>query len=117
MADKMTKGAAPDQESAPFKKPQTDNTASRKWLTTLSYLLRGPRHRFHAERWGDHALHSTVSTLNRVYGLRIEREWREVPTRFEKHCRVKVYWISEQSRMRALRLVAAQRGQGRRGAM
>lgn len=116
MKPTKTKGAAADQESAPFKKLQTDINASTKWLTTLSYLLRGPRHRFDAERWGDHALHSTVSTLMRFQGLRVDREWREVPTRFEKHCRVKAYWIAESSRRRALCLVAAQRIEGRRGA-
>ena len=107
-----TKGAAPNQESAPSEKLQANNTKTLKWQTTLSHLLRGPRQRFDAERWGDHALHSTVSGLQRDQGIQFEREWREVPTRFGKSCRVKAYWVAELSRLHAMRLVAKQRKRG-----
>jgi len=103
------KGAAPDQESAPSQKQHPHDNKSRKWVTTLSHLLKGARDRFEAEHWGDHALHSTVSGLQRNYGLQFSREWREVPTRFGKPCRVKAYWVAELSREHAMRLVARHR--------
>jgi hypothetical protein len=104
-----TKGAAPNQENAPFEDLQSNDNKSLKWRTTLSHLLRGPRHRFDAERWGDHALHSTVSGLERDHGLHILRDWRAVPTRFGKTCRVKAYWVADLSRANAMRLVAKHR--------
>jgi len=80
-----------------------------KWQTTLKHLLRGPRHRFNAERWGDHALHSTVSSIQREHGLVLLRQWCEVPTRFGTNCRVKQYWVDELSRSQAMRLVTRHR--------
>jgi hypothetical protein len=103
--DTKTKAAPPTKENAASVLELHAND-SLKWQSTLGYLLRGPRHRFHAERWGDHALHSTVSTLEQKHGLQIEREWREVPTRFGKPCRVKAYWVAELSREHATRLVS-----------
>lgn len=103
--DEKTKGAAPVEENAPSETLRLESTASLKWQTTLSNLLVGPRHRFQAEIWGDHALHSTVSGLNRNYGLSFDREWREVPTRFGKPCRVKAYWVAAASRKRAFDLL------------
>ncbi|MCA3040542.1 MAG: hypothetical protein ING71_02335 [Rhodocyclaceae bacterium] len=104
--DEKTKGAAPFPENAPFEDQQSDDNKSLKWRTTLSHLLRGPRHRFDAERWGDHAIPSTVSSLQRDYGLKINREWRKVPTRFGTYCLVKAYWVDDLSRNHAMRLVA-----------
>jgi hypothetical protein len=101
----QTKTAPPSTECAALKTLHSDNTATLKWQTTLSNLLVGPHHRFQAETWGDHALHSTVSGLNRNYGLSFDREWREVPTRFGKPCRVKAYWVSAESRKRAFDLL------------
>lgn len=91
-----------EQES----KQQANDSKTLKWRTTLLHLTRGPRHRFDAERWGDHALPSTVSSIERDYGLVINREWREVPTRFGRHCRVKEYWVACASLDAAMRLVA-----------
>jgi hypothetical protein len=101
----QTKAAPPTKENAASQTLPPDNTATLKWQTTLSNLLVGPRHRFQAEIWGDHALHSTVSGLNRNYGLSFDREWREVPTRFGKPCRVKAYWVAADSRKRAFDLL------------
>lgn len=108
---KKIKGAAPDQESAPSINYQ-DSTKTTKWQSTLKNLLRGARHRFDAERWGDHALHSTVSSLERTRGISFDREWRSVPTRFGKPCRVVAYWVAELSRVHAMRLVAKQKKRG-----
>jgi hypothetical protein len=104
-----TKAAPPTKENAAIETSFSDtefNGAQLKWQTTLRHLLRGPRHRFDAERWGDHALHSTVSSLQHIYGVQIDREWRRVPTRFGTHCRVRAYWVAELSRNHAMRLVA-----------
>ena len=101
-----TKGAAPLQENAPFKILQANNSKPCKWRTTLKFLLRGPRHRFQGEQWGDHALHSTVSALKRQYGLQVARDWTEVPNRFGTRTRVKRYWIAEQSRALAEQLLS-----------
>ena len=87
-------------------------TKTFKWKTTLTHLLRGKRHRFQAEHWGDHALHSTVSSLQRNHGLSFNREWCEVPTRFGKPCRVISYWVADASRNQALRLIARQKRRG-----
>jgi hypothetical protein len=102
----QTKAAHPWTENAASKSLQANDNKSAKWRTTLSHLLIGPRHRFDAESWGDHALPSTISGLNRNYGLIFDREWREVPTRFGKPCRVKAYWVASDSRERAIELVA-----------
>jgi len=109
LASIKKKSAAPVQESALSSESTTekdDTRASLKWQSTLKHLLRGPRHRFDAERWGDHALHSTVSSLQQEHGLQIDRVWQAVPTRFGKTCRVRAYWVAELSRNHALRLVA-----------
>ncbi|NKI72514.1 hypothetical protein GN109_24120 [Collimonas pratensis] len=45
--------------------------------------------RFEAEQYGDHCLHSTISTL-RNKGYRINDTWEKIPTRFGK-IRVKRY--------------------------
>jgi hypothetical protein len=101
----QTKAAPPSTENAASISLQINDNKSAKWRATLSQLLLGPRHRFQAEIWGDHALHSTVSGLNRNYGLSFDREWREVPTRFGKACRVKAYWVAADSRKRAFDLL------------
>jgi len=113
MANK-DKAAPPVKDCAALKVfPQEQESETRsydsktlKWRTTLLHLTRGPHHRFDAERWGDHALPSTVSSIERDYGLVIEREWREVPTRFGRPCRVKEYWVGCTSLDAAMRLVA-----------
>lgn len=110
--DRKTKAAPPSKENAASKSLQANDSKSLKWQTTLLHLLRGPRHRFDAERWGDHALHSTVSGLQRDQGIQFNREWRSVPTRFGKPCRVKAYWVVELSRLHAMRLVAKQKKRG-----
>lgn len=104
-----TKAAPPNKENAAIETNFNDaqfNGAQLKWQTTLRHLLRGPRHRFDAERWSDHTLHSTVASLQQDYGVQIDRAWCEVPTRFGKPCRVKLYWVAELSRNHAMRLVA-----------
>lgn len=112
--DTKTKAAPPSTENAASNSQQHNDSKSLKWQTTLTHLLRGPRHRFQAERWGDHALHSTVSGITRDYGVTFSREWCEVPTRFGQACRVKAYWVDDLCRALAMRLVAKQQRRKRK---
>lgn len=99
----------PRESPAPLLQCQANHTAPSKWRTTLTKLLEGPQHRFQAEEWGDHALHSTVASLRRNHGLAFDREWREVPTRFGKPCRVKAYWVNFASESKARAILAGTR--------
>jgi hypothetical protein len=83
------KGAAPDQENAPFVKQQpAQNT---KESTILAIMRTGHSlNRFEAERFGDHCLHSTIATL-RSKGYLFHDAWEWVPTRFGKEVHVKRY--------------------------
>jgi hypothetical protein len=111
-----TKAAPPGKENAASEiELQPHDTKPVKWQTSLKNTLRGPRHRFHAERWGDHALHSTISSITREHGILFERAWCEVPTRFGKPCRVKLYWVAELSRDHAMRLVARRKREKNKG--
>jgi hypothetical protein len=89
MTSRKRKGAAPDQESAPFKIQPAQST---KKSIILAILMSGNSlNRFEAERFGDHCLHSTISEL-RSDGYLFHDEWEWVPTRFGKEARVKRYW-------------------------
>lgn len=101
-----TKVAPPSKERAtPENQQKSDDSKRTKWRTTVSHLLRGPRHRFDGERWGDHALHSTVASLQRSHGLEIERAWTQVPNRFGTRTRVKAYWVADKCRRAAYALI------------
>lgn len=115
MRPPKTKAAPPWTENAASNSLQTKCTKTTKTRTTLSYLMRGPRHRFHAERWGDHALHSTVSSLEHEFGIGIERVWTEVPNSFGSRTRVKLYSVSDTSRELAVRVLAGTCGRNRKG--
>lgn len=66
----------------------------------------GSLNRFEAERIGDHALPSTVSTLRHAHGLPIIGLGETVPTRFGKPAHCKRYHLPEASRHLALALLA-----------
>ncbi|MEI7444437.1 MAG: hypothetical protein WCK28_06060 [Burkholderiales bacterium] len=51
---------------------------------------------------GNTAVNSTVSFLQSKHGVRIDREWIEVPTRYGETTRVKQYWLAESSVDRAM---------------
>lgn len=61
-------------------------------------------HRFDAEHIGDHALHSTVSTLERT-GLRFDRKTVTVPTRWGSNTHVMMYWLAPESYLLAAQLL------------
>jgi hypothetical protein len=66
--------------------------AERKWRRILRVLVDGKRlNRFAAERYGDHALNSTISQIGRM-GVRVSREPITLAGRFGTiYCRR--YWI------------------------
>ncbi len=101
------------QEPAPEHSANNSPESSKK-IKTLCCLLRGPRHRFDAERWGDHCLHTTVSTLLRDHQIECDRQWVEVPNRFGTTTRVKSYWVASGCSSQAMRLVAERRLHRRR---
>jgi hypothetical protein len=71
----------------------------------LAELARGATlHRFQAERLGDHVLHSTVCKIQR-YGILVEREWTTVPGYAGHPTRVCRYWLNNEQRNKAARLL------------
>ena len=114
MRPPKTKAAPPGTENAASKEPHSKCTKTTKTRTTLSYLMRGPRHRFHAERWGDHALNSTVSSLEHEFGIQIDRTWTDVPNRFGSRTRVKLYNVADSSRELAVRVLNGVCGRNRK---
>ena len=60
----------------------------------LKLFAEGKRlHRFQAEGYGDHALHSTISSLQKKYGIYFERVFIQVETRDGMPTNVKLYWL------------------------
>ena len=80
--------------------------AAHKWQVTLLRLLDKPAHRFDAERWHDHCLHSTVSTLKHKFGIEIDSEFISVPNFLGEHTAVKRYTVAGNSRIAAHQLLA-----------
>lgn len=66
-----------------------------KIQTILGLFFSGARlNRFEAERFHDHCLHSTVSTLE-GFGLVFDRKWESVPcVNSTERTRCKRYWLS-----------------------
>jgi len=53
-------------------------------------------HRFDAEQFGEHTLHSTISALEKT-GLRFDRKTVSVPTRWGADAHVTLYWLASES--------------------
>lgn len=71
------------------------NSNPGKLFQMLRHFAEGKRlQRFQAEQFGDHCLHTTVSSLQMKYQIRFEREWVRVPNRFNGETRVKHYWLA-----------------------
>ena len=91
------------REAGPDKKSTCDannNRPSAKWRRILRLLVSGARlTRFDAEKIGDHAFNSTVSTLGRM-GVRISRTAITIEGRYGTiHC--KRYWLEPTERHHA----------------
>lgn len=61
-------------------------------------------HRFSAERIGDHVLPTTISDLQKMYGIRFDRKRIKVKNRFGKYTSVCLYWLSGKSLIAARRI-------------
>lgn len=71
----------------------------------LAELARGRSlHRFQAEPLGDHCLHSTIAKIE-GYGIEIAREWVTVPGFAGHQTRVVRYWLDDENRQLAARLL------------
>lgn len=70
---------------------------STKQDAILSVLATRSLNRFEAERYGDHCLHSTISTLRGI-GYVFHDEWETVPTRWGTDTRVKRYFLIRRAR-------------------
>jgi hypothetical protein len=77
-----------------------NNNSDRKWRRILKLLASGAElTRFDAEKIGDHAFNSTVSTLGRM-GVRISRRAITIEGRYGTiHC--KRYWLEPNERHHA----------------
>lgn len=83
------KSALPREENAPFKNPLPAQDTKESMILTI--MRSGQSlNRFEAERFGDHCLHSTISTL-RSKGYLFHDAWEWIPTRFGREVHVKRY--------------------------
>ena len=76
-----------------------------KQARILRELIYGSLNRFEAERLGDHALNSTISTLANRYDIEVARRREKCPTRFGRPVSVVRYWIPEEAKEKAHRLL------------
>ena len=77
-----------------------------KLYRVLSALLERSYNRFESERLlHDHALHSTVSTIQNKYGIRVDRKSETIPGFEGAPTRVSRYWISSSQHPIALKLL------------
>jgi hypothetical protein len=100
MDNQKTKAAPPTKENAASQNNQhaqftlplspASTKPRTKHGTILAVLGTRSLNRFEAEPYGDHCLHSTISTL-KDQGHVIHDEWESVPTRFGTIARVKRY--------------------------
>jgi hypothetical protein len=58
-----------------------------------------------ANRYHDYVLRSTVSGLQRDYGIQFMREWIKVPNSFGSHTDCMRYWLDEVNKAKARRLL------------
>ena len=68
----------------------------------LRLFVSGARlHRFQAELYGDHSLHSTISSLQQRHHIYFDRVFIEVPTRFGTNAHVKEYCLAGENLAKA----------------
>jgi hypothetical protein len=58
-----------------------------------------------ANRYHDYVLRTTVSDLNRDYGIKFAREWEKVPNAFGKKTDCLRYWLDESNVIKAMALL------------
>ena len=84
----------------------------KKWVRILRVFFNdgASLNRFDSERYGDHCLHSTVSSLRNDYGILFDDQFEEVPALGGTAvARVKRYWLhrSEENLLRVRNLLGA----------
>ena len=92
--------------------PLSPIAAKRKHISKQDKMLKlfaeGKRlHRFQAERYGDHALHSTISSLQKKHGIYFERAFIQVETRHGMPTNVKLYWLEGLNLTKAITYIKA----------
>lgn len=86
--------------ASPHKKPRIRrNTKLGTILATLA--AGGSLNRFQAEDLGDHCLHSSVSDLEKRYGLPVARKTEQCQSRWGHKVTVSRYWLEPEARERA----------------
>lgn len=58
-----------------------------------------------ANRYNDYVLRTTISDLNRDYGIEFTREWEKVPNAFGKTTDCLRYWLDDKNVTKALKLL------------
>lgn len=59
-----------------------------------------------ANRYHDYVLRSTVSDIQRDFGLSFKREWVKVPNSFGKMTDCMRYWLDDVNRQKAVKLLS-----------
>lgn len=59
-----------------------------------------------ANKYHDYVLRSTVSDIQRDFGIFFEREWTKVPNTFGGHTDCVRYWLDEANMMKAINFLA-----------
>jgi len=78
----------------------------RKIIRTLEGLTRRSWNRFEAERLlHDHCLHSTVSEIQRDYGITIARKFETVPGYMSLPTRCCRYWLAPDQKAKAVKIL------------
>lgn len=88
------------QEKKSTAKNANDSKLGKEYAQLLRFVGGESQNRFDAERLGDHCLHTTVSDLQRGYGIRFCRKRERVPTRFGKPVTVCRYWLDVETRVK-----------------
>ena len=83
-----------------------------KLFSVISHLVDGNRlHRFQAESiCHDHVLPSTIAGFQRVFGVQVNRNYIRLPGHNGSTVRVAEYWLDQQSRDEAKKLLEVANG-------
>jgi hypothetical protein len=96
----------PARGSIPNKQSKRSRKRPGKQLHMLTVFANGKRHhRFSAELIGDHCLPSTISDLQKLYGITFARKMISVPNRFGGETSVMLYWLEGASLEIARRII------------
>jgi hypothetical protein len=88
----------PARGSIPNMQSKRSSKRPGKQLHMLTVFANGKRlQRFSAEIIGDHCLPSTISDLQKLYGITFTRKMISVPNRFGSETSVMLYWLEGES--------------------